>query len=122
MMRWLHWLRVCWLCLFRLPGPTPRSLPRWTRTDSEQLHAFLTSQTGSKLLTMLEASERTQDAAALSSRDAFACGIAWGWKAHNNWVLALARLTLSAAPEPQIGDEHDRTRAGASDPGERWAP
>lgn len=120
MMRWLHWLRVVWLCLTRLPGPSPARLPGWTKSDADQLHAFLTSASGQKLWTMLTVTERTQDVAALSSRDPFACGISWGWRVHNNWLMALAKL--SAASVPQDGDEPTEQRAGASEFGERWAP
>ena len=86
----------------------------------DQLAAFLRSPTGQKWTTMLDIMERTQDSTALSTRDQFACGIAWGWRAQNNWRLSLAKF--SAVPVPQTGEPTTENRAGASDPGERWAP
>lgn len=96
------YLRAAWLAITRLPAWPEAQQWKWTRADTEQLHAFLCSDTGRKLIGAKRLMEQTQTWRAIAARDPFACGVAWGWKVHNDWLLTLA--TLPAAP-PKEGTD-----------------
>jgi hypothetical protein len=91
--------------------------PEWLPEDAARLAAWLNSESGRKLVVLLQHYEQHQNASAVMRATPWACGFAAGWRAMVAW-----QMTLAASLPPEAQASQGSTQEGREELLEKYSP